>query len=465
MMGNKTRLSSSIFFTIFSIIFAIAFSPEKYSLFNNSINITLTFIVLLNVFVFFNTVKTYYKSWIRYDTLFIIGFLIVHFQIPFLAAIGIDPTRPDYIWINKDVVNFATWFSTIVFLLWILGFYLFLVNKNESKQVDTLRYQFSSKSLNVLTLIFTILFVLLVGSEFLSGAYSGISNWGPGAVYVFLLLRVFLSLNIIYLFINNSNNDKKEKNIFRLLMTNKVLIGSSAVIISIFLLAGDRGTVMQIGLIYLGAYSIFMKNISFKELIALISIGAVVFTFMGLGRTNETLHGNIFSRGIENVQKGDGLNNPTNELASSVRILYRGLNVVPDKIPYLNGVTLITNIVDVIPFLDRIYELPSNYMNSTTFFTILGQGPNYTYGEGSEIIADLYINLGFWLTLIVFIFFGHFISYLTYEAHFYKNHKIIIIYLILITSAVYINRSNFLSPLKDIIYALIIDRILTKRIF
>jgi hypothetical protein len=469
-MRNETRLSSSIFFTIFSIIFAIAFSPERYSLFNDSINITLTVIVLLNVFVFFNSIKSYYQSWVRYDTLFIIGFLIVHFQIPFLAAIGIDPTRPDYIWINKQVVNFATWFSTIVFLLWMLGFYLFLVNKNESKQVDTLGYQLSSKYLNALTLIFTILFILLVGREFLSGAYNGTSNWGAGATYIFLLLRIFLTLNIIYLFINNANNDKKEGNVFRLLMTNKVLFGTSAVIIFIFLLAGDRGAIMQIGLIYLGAYGIYMKNISFKKLIVLISIAAIVFTVMRLGRTNETLSGNIFSRGIKNVQKEDGLlDNPTNELATSVRILYRGLDVVPDKHPYLNGVTLISNLVDVIPFSSSIYHdltgIPAMYTNSTTFFTILGQGPNYTYGEGSEIIADIYINLGFWLTLFVFVCFGYFISYITYKVYFSSSHRIIIMYLVLLSFSLYTNRSNFLNPLKDVIWTLIIDRLLTKKIF
>lgn len=70
-----------------------------------------------------------FKSWVRYDLFFLLGFLILHFQIPFLAAIGIEPQRPNFIWINKMVVNYATWLSAISMLMWQLGFLIYLRGK------------------------------------------------------------------------------------------------------------------------------------------------------------------------------------------------------------------------------------------------------------------------------------------------------------------------------------------------
>ena len=69
------------------------------------------------------------------------------------------------------------------------------------------------------------------------------------------------------------------------------------------------------------------------------------------------------------------------------------------------------------------------------------------------------MNLGVIPTLIVALLFGYFISFLTYKQQSNPNIKYIIIYFVLLNFALYINRANFLMPLKVIVYMLVFNKI------
>ncbi|MBD1423774.1 O-antigen polymerase [Sphingobacterium chuzhouense] len=456
----------SLVIAIFSIFFSLVLGPKRIEAFDSALNITLTYLVILNIILFFNTVHKYYNTWLRYDVLFIIGFLIVHFQIPYLEAVGISPSRPQYIWINKFVVNYATWFSTLVILVWIIGFYMFLLKKGR-KQIQPLNYKVEvNRVLYVILFISFIAFVGVVGQSFLSGNHAGADNWASGASYIFLILRAVLTILIIYFFINYKDRLGTKEKIAKAVFENKLLFFTAIAYCLLFLSVGDRGPIMQIGLTVLVGYSIYQKRISLSQLVLLLFVGAVFLTILKLGRTRDasTREGNVITEGYANLQSNENPFNPTEELASSVRILYRALDVVPDAHPYLNGASLISNVIDIIPMSAMVYNVPEMYRSSTLFFTIWGQGVNYTSGEGSEIIGDLYINLGFALTLVVFLFFGYFISFLTYNSLHRANHTLLLVYIVLIGGAIYINRSNFLNPAKFVLYAILLDALFARKI-
>lgn len=461
------RLNFSVMVAILSIVVCVLLTPSRFEEFDGSLQIIFTCICLLNTIIYFRTVKHFYSSWLRYDVLFIIGFLILHFQIPFLETIGISPERPSYIWINKRVVNFASWFSVLVFLLWMLGFYLFLIKKKGKYVIRNKEYSIKkSPFFDILLVVSFAAFLMLVGGEFYAGNHAGSYNWGSGATYAYVVLRVTLSLSIIYFFINNRIKLNTLKGLVLSIFNNKLLFIISILYCLMFLFVGDRGPVMELAILFFVGYSLFQKKISLTHLLVMLFIGATVFTIIRYGRSRDVTfrEGNVISSGYQNLQKQDNPFNLTDELASSVRILYTAMNAVPYQHPYLYGTTLVSNVVDVIPFSVRFYKVPEMYNNSTTFFTYLGQGQFYTYGEGSEIIADLYINLGFWLTLLVFFWFGYGISYLTFDAHYIRNHTVLVIYILLAATAIYINRSNFLYPLKIIVYALVIDWLFTRKL-
>lgn len=445
------------------LLYLIANIPQRNELFDADYIIGLSTLTLVNVIVFFITVRRYYPSWISYDLFFILGFLIVHYQVPFLEAIGIPNAQPSKVWINKSVVNYAMWLSTVFLFLWMLGYYFFLSFRNKvfiPKKSAIGSKIVIKKSFNVLMVISFIAFYTLVGSEFWKGNHQGSDNWGAGATYAHIFVRTFLFLSIIYIFYANQNPLKRTKDYLNFYVNNKLVLNLSFFYCLGFLLIGDRGPIMQIALLYLAGYTLFVKRISFIKIVGMIVLGSIILTIIGLGRTRDTSQreGNIISTGLNNYENKEDIN-PTNELATQVRILYRALDVVPSQHPYLNGVSLVSNVVDVVPLSGMVTPVPKVYQNTTTFFTFLGQGPNPTYGEGSEIIADLYVNLGVIPTLIVALLFGYFISFLTYKQQSNPNIKYIIIYFVLLNFALYINRANFLMPLKVIVYMLVFNKI------
>ena len=456
---NKLRLSTSFIILIISIMVCLFLYPEdKFSIIDSVLVQACTYLVLVNCIVFLRTVTIFVKTWVRFDFFFLLSYVIVHFQTVFLWVVfKIEPIKLSF-WTNKLTVNYGIWLSTIVILLWMLGFYFSLfknlkkIKKTSNKQNDfEVKY---SPYFDYMILAFFIVFAVLVGSAFWGGRYLGTSNWGAGATYVFLVLRTLITLRIIYFFVNYKNRLKTIRQLFFSFIKNKILFISVLIYIFIFLIQGDRGPILQLGLLIIAGYSIFNVNISFSKIFVATVSGALLFTVIGLGRSSEVQYDDsgIFSKGIENLNASENLI-PTEELAWSGGILYKAIDINPNGDAYLKGLTIFNNIIGIIPFSTLVYN-PSKMMRSSSqYFTYMYKGPDAKFGVGSEVIADVYINLGFWATLILFFLFGYYISYLTLQTHLYQNNfYAILCYMIFITLSIYLNRSFFLNPLKYMFY-------------
>lgn len=446
----------------------IYYTPNLREVFDKEFIINCSLFALFNIIVFFATIRKYYPSWISYDLFFIVGFIIVHFQIPFLESIGLPNPHPTKVWINMLVVNYAMWLSCIFLYLWMLGFYLFLALQKRvlvSKKAIPLEFVKKSKLYNLLMIVSFAIFYTLIGKEFWSGNHQGSDNWGPGATYAHIFVRTFLFLSIIYLFYNNRIPLRNTLDYFKFYQKNKLVLLLTLFYCLGFLIIGDRGPLMQIALLYIAGYAFFVKKIKFSKILLMIIVGSFVLTIIGMGRTRDTSarQGNIFTSGVEKFEENDDVN-PTNELAVQVRILYRALDVIPDKHPYLYGTSVWSNLFDIVPMSSLVTPIPKIYQSSTNFFTFLGQGANPTYGEGSEIIADLYINFGVIITLIIALLFGYYISFLTYKQQSNPTIQVTIIFFTLLIFALYINRANFLMPVKIIVYMLLFNKVFTTKI-
>lgn len=405
----------------------------------------------------------------RFEIIFLIGYSIVHYQIPLLTSIGIEPRNPEFIWINKEVVNYAIWMSTVAIVLWMLGSMIKL--KKNTNQNQSINYsQIQKVNLHLYDFILAVVFVIfliLVGRSFFAGIYDGGNSWGDGANYAYLILKILLYLRIIYFF-NRLPRNISLKSIFFKFIRNYLFASIATIYLVLFLISGDRGPIMQVALIALGAYSLYIKPIKLRTLLIITLIGAFIFTIIGYGRgseINKIEEGNIFQRGYASFAESQQGINVTNELASSIRIQYRALDVIPEKHPYLNGITFLTVGAGVIPFFSSfiidLFEIPPQYISSSTFFTILGQGNNPKYGEGSEILSDIYINFGTIGVFVIMFLFGNISSYLFYHANMLKINYVLIL-LILIIYGISINRGMLFTPLKDTIYILFFNFLFTK---
>lgn len=467
----KLRFPFNLTFASISLIICILYKPSVLETFDGSKVLILSILAIVNIIIFWITSIRITRSWVNYNTLFLLGFLIVHFQIPLLASLGIEPSMPSFVWINKNVVNYSVWLSLIALLLWILGS-LFYYNKMKTpKDPEIIPYTIDVKRIDILLTVLFIMFIGLVGQKFLGGSYDGGKNWGSGSNYVFLILQVLILLRILYFFINTRHKKLSFKGIIRLFFQNKLFVIIVSVYFLIFLLSGDRGPIIDILVMCAVGYSLYQKRISFGPFIAAILIGGLLLTIIGLGRSGDVTKQDrgLFTQGFESLINANEPINPTNELATSNRILFRAIDVVPDKHPYLYGSTFAMEIIGVIPFggnvVLTIMEIPDMYRSSSYFFTIWGQGQFFTSGEGSEIIGDIYINFGFYGVLILMLLFGYFIAFISANALFTYKHNYILIYSILTIGALYINRSHYFDPLKVVVYALVIDKLLAKKVY
>lgn len=458
----------SSFIYLVSALILILIVPERLEPFSETYNFSLSVFCFLLVAVFLIQQRFVDRNWMRLDVVFLIGFLIVHIQVPFLASLGVEPDNYDFIWVNKQVVNYATWMSVSAIAFWMFG-YSMLRKKVDYPAIAMGGLRDFYVNLRLYDLVMAVvffMFVVFVGEGFLRGAYNT-ASWGGGAAYFYLMLGSMLTLRIFYFF-----KDVPAGSGFFYLLTsflkNKIFFFVFLLYCALFALTGSRTEILFILLAVAGSYSIFVRPIRLKSVFVFVVIGAFVFTLMSAGRTHDHTYANdanILHRGYLAIQQQERFG-ITDELAGSVRILYRALDVVPDKHPYLYGITYVTAITSVFPFLTRVYinsvDLPSQYHGSSNFFTHLGQGAHSTWGEGSEILGDIYINFGVVFVFVIMFLLGCVMAVVTNRA-LRLNINYYLVYIGLLVAALFINRSHFLMPLSSIAYLFFLHYVFYRR--
>lgn len=458
---KKGNINIMSFISVLSLVVGFLLMPESRGPINNELLLTLSLIVLTNVILFLSVMKSCFGTVLNFQTFFLLGFLIVHFQIPFYNSIGAPPQNPRFIWTNPNVVNFGTWVSFMGGLIWIIGNYIGIILYSGKRRISTKKNKVANLTiLDGLILILFISFIALVGAVFLSGSYDGGKNWGAGASYVNVLLRVSICLRIFYFFYNYSFL-RSNVSLKAYALNNKLFLIILLFYLVIFMNAGDRGPLIECGVLILACYSYFIRSIRIWQLALLVFVGSTFLTILKLGRgKNVSSEGSILERGLESLFDNDS--NTTEELASSVRIVYKAVDQVPDQHEYLYGLTMFMDIATAIPFAGgyviETFSIPEIYRSSTYFFTITGQGLFYTYGEGSEILGDIYINFGLIGVIILMFLFGIYISRTSIKAFIYGDFNNLLIIFMLISTAIYMNRSVLFFPLQLVVYTLLLDK-------
>ena len=454
-------------FYIFTFLILLVLKPNNFEYFSKIYNFSLSLIFFLLVVFFLLWHRRFDKNWMRFDVLFIIGYSIVHIQIPFLASIGIEPIRPYHIWINKDVVNYATWMSVVSINLWMLGYSIYLKNLRKNNNIERKKYPQGSLLADTFLILAFLGFLITAGSVIFSGVYN-VGSWGTQAVYFLLVLSTLINLRIIFFF-SESKPNTSFKEIIKHALKNKIFMIVLVVYLLMFFLVGDRGEVLKTLLMIAFGYSFFIKRISFKFIFISIIFGSFLFTVMGLGRTNDltsTNDGNLLERGYLALNDKSDKPNFTNELASSVRIQYRALDTVPLREPYLDGKTYFVGLFGVVPFASGFivdtFDIDKQYLSSSNYFTYLGQGLYPTYGEGSEILGDIYINFGIYGVFIVMFLFGLMSSKFYSKAKEY-NMIYILLYSILLIAAIRLSRASLFELYKSFFYIILFYYIFKKK--
>jgi hypothetical protein len=405
-----------------------------------------------------------YINWCRIDAFFLLGFLIVHFQWPIMFSFNnIIPDNLSRIWIDSDYVNYGTWISTIGGISWLLGYSL--PQKASRKRNMSIRYDYS-KLLYFTTALF-FFFILTAGKAFLTGAkyIEGDSNiTGTIASYINILLSISLTLLTVFIVLENKKNYKN--NLLKwILRLNKLYLALILSYILIFLAAGDRGGPIAIILTLLILIGAIIRPIRIKEFLILTIIGSIFMTLISIGRAIDS-DLNIINSGYENLDIRSGYD-ITLELANSIRTLYMAISEVPSHYDYFYGELWSGNLLSVVPFAQSIYVTLTNigneYLGSAEFITYLTFGKNSHTGEGTTLIADIFLNFGAIGVVILMFLFGYFVKKANLNLLVASNINWIIIASIVGGFSLYFGRSSIFVILRPIFWSFPLVYVLIKK--
>ncbi len=449
----KEKWTKYIYMAMLTIIFL--FKPPFKSTIDNAsltIHISIFFIATL-----MHLLSQKDKNWFRLDVLFILGFGIVHFQwVIMMSFSNINPLYMLLGFADAQYINYGTWLSTVGIVAWFIGYAWF-----PSKKKNTVKYQVKYKKLLWLSMVLFGMFLLLAGSNFLSGGIykgEGGSTVGAGvSVYLQILFQISILLLTAVVIINNQDKYKTKAVSWIAGLDKKYLLLTGTYIL-LFLSIGDRGAGMQVTFTFLVLFGAVVRPISFKEFSGIIIAGAIMLTLIGLGRSS-TSGENILVAGANKVEFESNYD-ITIELANSSRTLYAGLSNVPEYHDYFLGKLWSGKFLAVIPLAQNVYlqltDKKSYELGSAGYLTYLAYGLNPFSGTGTSLIADIYLNFG--LTGVMFFMFilGLFLKKLQNELNVRKNFYWIVVAAIFASGAFYMGRGNLFGGLRPMVWGLIL---------
>ncbi|MFL2833269.1 MAG: hypothetical protein ACJ0BK_06625 [Coraliomargaritaceae bacterium] len=413
-------------------------------------------------------------SWFSFFNMFSVSMLIVNFQFPALCYFVPEIAESRFLWHQFIYANSCTALSLVGYVFFLLA-YMSTIWKSTIKlgprQVgcvspDELR-GFGHKGAVVAWLLFA-LFIITVGPVYLSGAYDGTKNWAGGATYIFILFQITM-FTVIAIDIYAIKLRHPSLGVFGyLLALNKPMLLLSIIFALLNIYTGERGVVVQIGLLYGGAFTFYFRKLSFTWFAAALCLGAMLMSFMSLYRTREASV-SIQERVETGKYRSEELKwySYTSDLAGSVRINNAAMQYFGDSL--FLGRTMLVEAGSAVPFLAGAMAKTSNWTglggNGSHYYTQLlsplTDKGNQT-GAGNTIFGDIYMNFKWPGILIMFPAIGFLCAHIESQA---KNNISIfynVQYMILLTWAVYWPRSAYFGPTRSLLWAMIITYIAYK---
>lgn len=460
---------------IFIIVLLLLFSFMRLTYAPNIPSVNFTFITLIlafcSIILFVVTNEpdsNLQNQYFKISTIFIIGFVIVHFQFYADFIFGNNEYFSFDYFINRRVASKSMLISSIALYSFFLGYLINHYSKAKTN-IKIIRGERQIKHFNVNSLIivawcFFIIFIVTADKDYFSGKY-GIVPIGMIADYA----QIFLINIICGYFIMNSYNIAIENNSITLMSYIKsvsiymyILVG---IYLSLVMISGDRGPIFQIGLVIFAGYIYGVRRkIKLKVYVLLLIFGALFLTTLGMVRNIDD--GNSF---LERYQKSSqitersayhSISPNTFELSTSVRTMHAAVERA-DRDGFTYGKFQFFQIVNIVPGLGLLIQqftgLTNEDMSSAEVLTVEILGPFASHGMGTSCIADIYLDFGVVGVLVLFFLFGMFVRFLEISAfaNYLPSIFIWIMIFIFMSKAIYIGRSSIIVIFRECIQVFI----------
>lgn len=405
------------------------------------------------------------KNFFRLDMLFILGFIIVHFQWPLMLLCNVKVRNLNVeSYINN--VNYGTWISSLGIVAWLIGWTSFAFKGKPRARVVSVDYAKLKWSFFVIFAIF----VATAGRDYLTGAiYRGDADTaaahGVGAYVHLLLSYTVFALVAFYVPVAGARIKRGGRWWREIDIT---ILSGLVCYVLMFLAVGDRGCAVQAVSALLIIYAMFVKSIGFKNFLILALMGAFVLTVIGLGRDSGRKSGerDMLGDGLQELQEMDSGASYmlTQELANSVVCVYASLENTPSERDFFYGSLWRNDLLALVPFAQQgytaVFKVSQKHQNSSEYLTYLINGEGAISGTGSTIIADLYLNWGE-VGVIIFMFgLGVLYKRVNQGVVNREGFNWVVAGAVLAGLAFYSGRAPYLVLLRPIVWTLLITKLL-----
>ena len=448
----KLVLLNNIFLCILSLAIYVN-SPDVYSYGYNVL--VLLFFLLVNFF-YFNLNKSF-KVGVGFELLFFISFMMGNFIYP-VFYYPVSPTVSLFQFsFNASVINKSTSLALVAYCFYTL----FSSDYSKKLVVEKIEYsidKYIGISIFFLSLILFLSYFYFGGISILADVYQGKADLEQVGITSYFSILFEVSTLLLASLIFLVKNIKIR--IFLLLYL--------FILVVIFLSTGSRGMSISILLILLVGYSRSIKRINGLVVFFGVFTGAILMYFLmllrelGMGSNDNT------SFALDKIKNTSNPFDPFMDLIINNRNLYVLVDFV-DKVGDVKFFNIITSLFGVFPGLSLIIDFFSvpNYLISGKLPTYLEFGNDASFGLGTNMVGEAYLSLGCLGVIIVFSLFGAMVKYLRFN----RSLLSYIAFLLLVGQVVFIVRSDYLFPLRKIVWSLIIfyvvsmlsSKIFTKR--
>lgn len=442
----KLLLRNKIIFPIILFIISIfiyCFAPSTN---NHQFNIYCFVQYIISILYYFKSCKK--NNYFDFDVIFLFAYAFVMFVYPvFIHSSGetfhyIFSYNFDY-----DLIPKGTALALVGSQAYLLG--AIISDRIHSIPLVKFRY-ISSLNFSILILYIAIfIFVALGGITMFSNLYSA-QEVDSGIPYYILLLIPSLFIVSLAFNINNSLLHNK----FGITTVNVWIIGIAFLFCAVMLSVGSRTVPLQIILAYIGIISTIKYKISLKLMLPIIAIGALLLSYVQIQRS-----------GIDiNAKTTYSFAEVFLDLIINNRNTYVALEYV-DREGFTFGKSMLAVLLAPIPFLQRVILVVFNIWHLDiassliiTKYTFGDNSNNWPLGLGTNVIADLYMSFGLVGVIWGMLILGYAVNYYRQKAK-YDIYSMIV-YMAFMSYSVYLVRSEFLFPLRLIVWSLVVANIL-----
>jgi oligosaccharide repeat unit polymerase len=409
-------------------------------------------------------------QYFKISLLFLIGFILVHFQFYLDFILGNHIYFTYNYFVNGEIVSLSMLASSIAILSFIIGYFICAncmkgggLKKNLLRGYNRIR-MYSCRKLIYSSWFSFLLFIIFVDRSYFSGKYSVI-NLGNIANYLQFFLIDFICA---YYIVNSYNLAIHNKDIsvkLYLKYLDKSMILLTFIYLLLVMLSGDRGPIFQITLTIIGGYFFAIRRkLRLRYCVVFVVVSA--FIFANLGFIREMRDYSSFSGRIEQANRTRSLlphyksiSPYTFELATSVRTLHAAVEYTENN-DFFYGQNQFYELLGILPgfgLLSREFigiekqDLSSAVFLTEYLFDKHSEALGPPHGLGTSCVADVYLDFGVLGVLMFFLIFGIFIRYLEHNSFANSLPKLFvwIMAFVFLSKAIYIGRSTIISTFKE----------------